>query len=113
MISTDICHVLHFLPVHSDAFVSAVRGSAFDFVGTTTALLPSHPSLQYLFIQTDGRLSNYGEWNIAAERSVYEEWHAARGWRVVRPEDGPVDDGSGSGILGGETVLVELADAVD
>ncbi|KAM5531992.1 hypothetical protein V8D89_014326 [Ganoderma adspersum] len=108
VISTDICHVLHFLPAHSEPFVSAVRGSMFDFAGTVAALLYSHPFLQYLFIQTDGHLSNYGEWNTAAKRSVYEEWHEAKGWCVVREEAG-TDDPE---MQEQRPMLIELADAV-
>ena len=72
VIQCHCCHGTFCTAAHTEAFVAAVRGSAFDFDGTARALVYSFPSLRYLFLETDGRLSDYIEYNRAT-RGVYEK----------------------------------------
>lgn len=104
-IETRVRHFEYFPATYSDEFICAVRGSTFNFTATAAALLPSHPSLRYLLLATEGCLSNYGEWNTP-NRGVYEEWHVTKGWRVACEEE------NSDPVRKGQPVLVELAEAV-
>ncbi|KAM5536410.1 hypothetical protein V8D89_009846 [Ganoderma adspersum] len=87
---SEVCHFMYWTTAHSERFVCAVRRSAFEFTLVREPLLPFLPSLRYLIVATEGRLSNYG-------------------WRVAHEEAGPVDDDQETQRQPG---LVELANAV-
>ncbi|KAI1789262.1 hypothetical protein LXA43DRAFT_1083961 [Ganoderma leucocontextum] len=98
-------------PAHSGEFVSAVRGSAFDFKGAAASLVRTLPSVRYVFLTTGGNLAKR-DGSRRGPFVSYERWDVARAWRVAagsKPEhDGTtVQDG-----LKATRTLVELDDGV-
>ncbi|PIL28065.1 hypothetical protein GSI_09818 [Ganoderma sinense ZZ0214-1] len=113
-VQSDVCDGLaHWPAERSEAFVRAVRADAFDFAGAGSALVSALPSLQYLFLATDGTVSGQVVLLDDSAEDVHEEWHASRGWRVA---DSQSESMSGADaaltVQDCQRVLVELEDTV-
>ena len=89
-----------------EEYANSFRRSSFDWDRSATTLSGALPSLQYIFLTTDGFLSNWND-EAGSGWEPYERWHITHGWRVVNTHS-RTDDA----LEGGHTGLVELHDDV-
>ncbi|KAM5533400.1 hypothetical protein V8D89_012950 [Ganoderma adspersum] len=108
VIHATLCHGASWAATHSQDFIDAIHGSAFDFDGTVAAFARPLPSLQFIALDTSGYVSRLDpEQNGMGSWKVSERWNVTQAYRVAAQPGAESD-----AVQGGEPVLVALHEEV-